>query len=260
MLQLALVCALALTPQPILREDPPPVEEVDAKLVERRLAAIDAALASGETQAISQALRESTDAPHPDVVERAAKALRHKEDEVRHAALDALRFLEHPRALVALHKAYKKERRKKQNDVLLAHLLKAVGQHGDESSIAILLDDPYDRNDRDVVRARILGLGNIRSARSVEALIDMMELVSESRVQRYMNEFRTSLILLTVTDQGPTVDRWVAWWNDNDKGFVVPPEAPRLPQPLGKLWRYYWGLGGDDERRERREDRGGSDG
>lgn len=254
---IALLCSLLLLGPALPQEEEriPP----DPALVESTRAAMKKALAGSDPVALVEAIAAAADVLHEDVIELVAKGLRREEEPVREAALSALRYMDHPEALDALHAIYARDEELRRHPELGVLLLKAIGQHASPSSIRVLSDDPFSAPSEEAVKARIFALGRIRDPRAVEALLAMMQKAgprSGRGTGPYMSHFRVALMVLTGTDQGTSRELWVRWWNDNKKGYVLPERVPELPQRMRDAWSYYWGLGRFEERRERREDRG----
>jgi hypothetical protein len=249
---LLLTLALALLPQEKKEERPLPTPEE----VKATIAALDKAWQEGTKEDRVAAVKRASEVVHADVIARVAKALRDKEVDVQGAAIEALRFMEHPNALDALHEAYRRETKLRDNEERGATLLKAIAQHGQERSIALLAESPFETPSYTMTRARILGLGHVRSVKSVEALMAMMQLTGRGKADAFMEDFRLALVLLTGADQGTSRELWQRWWNDNKKTFTVAPAEPELPAVLAMKWRNYWGGAQEEGRRKRREDRG----
>jgi len=109
------------------------------------------------------------------VVKLLAKGMKDKDVSVKLASIDALRQLDHPDVVPALHKTLKRDGKLVKDPLLHGALLKAIGQHGDPKSVAVLSDGSMAGLSKPVAQARILGLGNIRSKESVAALMSMMK-------------------------------------------------------------------------------------
>lgn len=233
-------------------QDSPPTEEEVAEAVEQ----LELAFKKGKSPERIAAIGASSDVLHVDVVERIDKGLRDKDPEVQAAAIEALRFMDFPAALESLHACYKRDRKLMKHEELSGALLKAIGQHGSKTSIAVLSDDPFSSRNHKAIQARILGLGNIRDPESVEELMGLMKKVGRHKAQPYMGEFRLALMALTGVDQGKSVDLWIKWWNDAKRDLVVGEVAPKLPQKDQNRWDYYWGIEREYERDERRRKRG----
>lgn len=247
-LSLALLTFCAL-PQ---ETDTPSTDEVKATVE-----AVEKALSKGETADRIAALSEASSVPDTAVAKAVSKALRDKDESVQKAALESLRFMDHPEALKALHDCYKKNTSLRKNDSLSGVLLKAIGQHGDSSSIKVLADSPFSTVNGAAIRARILGLGNIRDKRSVEELVGLMKKISRRKIEPFMGEFRLAMVRLTGQDEGKSVDLWMKWWNNNKRTFKVAEVAPKMPRRDQENWDDYWGNPRRRERSQKRGDRGG---
>lgn len=230
-----------------------------AEQVKACIAALEAAFEQDTPDEITTALQGVSLVDHEDVVEVFEdEGLRHKDPGVRRAVTQALGMLRHGDALEALHKHYKRNKKKLSDDPeQFVPLLKAIALHQDESSIQVLVDDALSKSvEREVVQARVLGLARIRTNESLAELFDLMRKVDRRKVQNRMNDIRLALVVLTHVDQGTSQDRWIAWWNDNKKTFEVPKVVPKLPRELGNRWGNYWGEQRQYDRQKRRGDRG----
>jgi len=245
---LATLAALAL----LLPQDTPPSEAEVTAAVER----LETAFEKGKSPERISAIRESASVLDPGVVDWIDRGLRDRDPEVQAAAIEALRFMDFPAALDALHACYKRDRKLVKHEELGGALLKAIGQHGSPSSIPILSDDPFSTQNHKAIQARILGLGNIRDEQSVEELMGLMKKVGRQKAQPYMGEFRLALMHLTGVDQGKSLDLWIKWWNGAKKDLELPAQPPLLPKQEQMRWDYYWGIERINERDERRRDRG----
>ncbi len=247
MLALALVLALWGSP-----DDP---QSADRERVAALVQELKQSFAGADVEAKLAAVRRATELPDAGVVEALAKGLK-EERKVQEATLEALRYLDHPAALSALHDAYKKDKELRKDEALLPQLLKAIGQHANPASIELLIDAPFQPASRPAIEARILGLGRIRAERSVEELMALMQLVGRAKSFEYMDEFRLALMVLTGVDRGRSTDAWIAWWNDSKKSFEIPASAAPLPEKEQARWNAYWGLAHEAGRQKRREERG----
>ena len=252
---LTLPLSLSLPPlQDPDQEKPGPTKEQ----VEAALEQLDTAFSKKEATEVYTALQSVQLVTHPDVIEVFVDTgLRHKHADVRRASIEALGSLRHEHALVGLHKHYKRKKKTLTKDAeQFIPLLKAIALHEDESSVQILTDDIFSVRSPEVVKARILGLGKIRSQDSVEEIFDLMKKVDRRKVQPRMQDIRLALIVLTHVDQGTSQDMWLGWWNDNKKTFKLPKESPKLPKELANRWGRYWGEQRQYERQKRRGERG----
>jgi len=247
LLPIALLTALAL---------PQDIEAPTADQVKKTVTEVSEALSKGEPAARVAALAKASSVPDAAVAKAVARALTDKDASVQTAALESLRFMEHPAALEALHSCYKRNTTLRKNDQLSGVLLKAIGQHGDPSSIAVLSDSPFSTVNGPAIKARILGLGNIRDKGSVEALVGLMKKVSRRKIEPFMGEFRMSMLRLTGHDEGTSVDLWMKWWNNNKRTFKVAEVAAPMPRMDQVRWDDYWGNEKTRKRGEKRGDRG----
>lgn len=253
MLPLAIGIWLALAPQDAGEKGP------SAEQVAQATGELDSALRSRDLKQLKTALEAAQAVAHPEVVRRVARALDDERSEVKLAAVQALRWLDHAEALEALHRAARDRKLMKLPD-LPGAVMRAIGQHADPRSISVLAHDPFQPQDGYCIRARILGLGHIRSRESVEALLGILaesgSEVGTRRVKPWMEDMRLALVVLTGVDQGLSPELWERWWRENRKGFQVPAELPELPREMRETWADFWGLSRDYGRDRRREDRG----
>jgi hypothetical protein len=254
MLTALLTTLLAVSPAPA-QDDVPSKEQVA-----ETVALLEKAYDKGDSAERIAALQRAAEVLDAEVIELVGKGMRDKDPEVQKAAIESLRFMRHPEALKELHACYKRDKKLVKDEELGGALLKAIGQHGSESSIPILTDSPFGTPNHAAIQARILGLGNIRSNESVEELMAMMGKVGRRNVYSYMDDFRLALMRLTGEDHGKSSELWVRWWNGAKKTLEVTPEAPRMREPDQKRWDYFWGNETRRERKQRRNDRGGDGG
>ncbi|MEX1024529.1 MAG: hypothetical protein WD226_05575 [Planctomycetota bacterium] len=266
---LTILLLLALSPFVTAQDEdesklpPPPSKEQ----VEAAVDALEAAYRSKEPAKVVAAIDGARAVLHADVIELVADGLKDKSLEVQDASIDALRWMEHPDALSALLKHWKKNKALRKDVERAPSVLKAIGQHADASSLDVLTDNVFENPTHKVVQARLLALGRIRDVEAIDTLMDLMAKRGGGRGGRggnggaFMNDFRMALTVLTGRDLGRDANAWRKWWSDNEKGFEVPPELPELPRDVEILWKGYWGLEDDTRRGNRREDRGrGADG
>ena len=262
MRHLILVLLALSAPLFAVQEDEGP-EPPSKELVASTVDALQTAYKSKEATRMAEAIEAAREVLHADVIKLVAKALKDKAVEVQNAAIDALRWMDHPDALKALVGHWKKSKELRRDPERAPTLLKAIGQHASPSSIKLLADNVFENPARKVVQARILGLGRVRDAKAVDTLIDLLAKQGAGRGGRgggntgAMNDFRTALTVLTGRDLGRDQNAWRRWWNDNEKGFKVSAELPKLPRDIEGIWKRYWGLENDTRRNDQREDRGG---
>lgn len=227
----------------------------DTQKVERAVKDLKDSLKSREAKERADAIARHRSLGDAEVVGLIARGLRDSADEVVSASIYALRYNEHPKALEALHRAYKDKKLRKRQEHYPA-LIQAIGQHANKSSIPLLANNAVTQSSKDAIRARILSLGNIRDRGSVDALMSLMRTAGRHRVQPYMREFRISLMILTGTDQGQNQDEWASWWNASRKSFDVARQAPELPAAQRRRWERFWGLRRTYDRPPKRGERG----
>jgi hypothetical protein len=250
MLKLVLTAAMALSPLP---QEPNVPEQAE---IEAAVTRLREAFKGGDAAERVRAIEAATAVLDGTVIAWIGKGLRDSEPTVVTAAVESLRFMDHPDALECLHGLYKRDKKLRKNEEMLVRLLKAIGQHGSRLSIPILNDSPFSSPYAKVVQARILGLANIRDKDSLEALMGLMRLAGRNQIQNHMRSFRLALMVLTGTDEGRSQDAWVSWWNDNKRALVVDPKPPALPKELQRLWDAYWGNPMKRARGTKRGDRG----
>jgi len=250
MLKLVLTAAMAIS---LLPQEPrvPEPSEIEAALTRLR-----EAFKQGDAPERVSAIEAATSVLDGDVIAWIARGLRDSEPSVVTAAIESLRYMDHPDALVCLHAMYKRDKKLRKDEEMLVRLLKAIGQHGSTSSIPVLNDSPFSSPYARVVQARVLGLANIRDKDSLEALMGLMKLAGRHQIQNHMRSFRLALMVLTGTDEGQSQDAWMSWWNDNKRKLVVDPKPPALPKDLQEQWDTYWGNPMVRERGKKRGDRG----
>lgn len=253
MLSLTLALPLLL---PIFQDDKPtgPTE----KQVEASIASLESAFEKKEDEQIATALQAVTPVSHEDVIKVVTKrCLGHRHRDIQRAGVEMLGQLKHADAMEALHKFAKSKRKQLKDDTeLYVVLLQAIAKHEHVSSIPVLTKDLFGVPDRMVIRARVLGLGRIRSEESVESLFGLMKKAGRNKIQPYMNDFQLALAVLTHTDQGTSQDLWLKWWNDNRKKYELPDGVPKLPAEMQNRWNRYWGERREYERQKRRGRRG----
>lgn len=258
---IATFCALLLlaapaAPRPLADDKAPTANVQRAKLAQ---AEIEKALHAPDKDARLKAIQAHGDVADAEVARLLGRAARDKEPVVQMAAIQSLRWQGIPEALKELHALVRSEKSLRKDPASFARLLQAVGQYGDASSIAILADDVSAQTDAPVLRARILGLGQIRTAAAVEALIQIVKISGASKVQNLMPDLRLALTRLTGIDKGQSQALWQEWWNEQRAKFRVDPAPPDLARELQARWDEYWGRGERYERVRTRASRGRGD-
>ena len=206
---------------------------------------LKAAYASGKDEEVIAAIEAHARVNDEDVIRLIAKGLSRRSP-VQIAAIDALGWSKSRSALRQLHRLYHRDKDLSRKEDVFGALLKAIGRHGDKSSLEVLFDSPFKGLTVESGRARILGIANIRETRSLEDLVKGLRLAGEPRGGRakdpvFLEDFRLAFAVLTGRDIGPSREAMDAWWRDN-KGFKVSEARPPLPPPLKEKWERYWGV------------------
>jgi hypothetical protein len=254
----AVLLACVLLPRPVAQDAgnrPPDPARVQAAVKDLR-----EAFGKGDAAARIAAIEASADLLDPDVIAGIDKGLRDADENVRAAAVTAFRTMDHPAVLKCLHQEFERNKKLELGPDHVVSVVKAIGEHGSNDSVAVLAKDMLACPDHKVIMARILALGNIRTSESVEALFDMMKLAGPHKVQPFMSEFRLSLLVLTGADQGPSQELWMRWWNEHKKDLAVLPEPPQLAKQDARRWYGFWDRYPKEERQEKRGERGGDGG
>ena len=186
------------------------------------------------------------------VVHELARGLRYRDERVRMYAVIALGWVPNKNALRQLHRMYRREKDLgKQDEALFAELLKAIGRHGDKSSIDVLSDKPFRYHTLESSRARIYGLGNIRRKDSVATLMKGMQKIGSAGPRgarafrtetepRAMKEFNVALSVLTGVSLGEDQQLWLTWWRTNKNKLKVSGDRPTVPEDIKRAWERYW--------------------
>ena len=252
---LHLVLALGLCLAPLAQKPAPP----DPERVKAVVTGLERALKSGSKEEKSKAIQACAEVADTDVAKALGRGIADKELEIQRSSIEALRWMEHPEALEQLHGAARTRKELRKEPTVFTALLRAIGQHGNPKSIEILEDDVWAVVEAGVVEARILGLGNIRDKRSVEALMGLMKVAGPHRIQNVMPSFRLALARLTGVDKGQSQQMWQDWWNDNKAKFSVAEKPAELARELQFRWDSYWGKERPYERMKKRGERGKGD-
>ncbi|HIG11645.1 MAG: HEAT repeat domain-containing protein [bacterium] len=243
MLNFILASALTLGGSPQAPTQEPVSSPPAPELVEEAVQVLTRAFKHGKTPERLEALDEYGAVNDPAVVRLVTRGLSDKQAEVQLAAVECLRWLDHPDALVGLHKAYKKDKQIKKNDALYEAFIWAIGQHGSLSSIEILVEGAQASAPRAVQAARIYSLGHIPHKDSLEELLSSMQKTGRGRrrgKQPLMAEFALSLAVLSGQDFGKDEAAWTEWWRANKKGFEVVGAAETLSKRQAKQWQRLW--------------------
>jgi len=233
MLQLLLATMLTCSAP---HETPPQ----DPQRVKAAVAELEKAFKEGRSAERIKAIHDGEPVVDAQVIRWIAHGLQDHDAEVERAAIEALRFIDHPDALKELQSSAQRDESLRKDPELYAALLKAIGQHASPSSIPLLKEGLWSVQDRSVIQARILGLGQIRTEAAAEALIGLMRTGGRAVIQPFMEDFRLALAVLTGVDQGRSQDLWTTWWNENRAKLKIDPRPPTIAKPLQRAWDSYW--------------------
>jgi hypothetical protein len=248
----ALILSLALlspSQEPAVK---PPAPEV----VERAVKELSDAYSKTDAEAKMQAIVTNSEVLDPKVIEWIAKGAKDKDPDVQSAAINALRYMDHPEANDALVTMLRRDKKLRKDPALYEALLIAICQHADPKSFKLIADFKLNDETRETIKARILGIARYRTPEAVEELFDLMKRFGKGRVQPYMNDLSTALMVLTGVDHGKSQTAWTGWWNANKRNLKVSKELPKLPRKTLSSWSRYWGLELPEERRKKRDERG----
>ena len=212
--------------------DPAPAQAAEV------LAELERALAQDQPAVRARAVRACKGVAHPDLILRLATALRDGSRELQAEILEVLRWIDHPLVLNHLHRVHKQSTFLA-DPVLGVMLYRAIAQHGDKKSAALLAEKPFMRTHPDVISARFIGLGNIREKRSVKKLMELIQRVGGERLAKIEPDFRLAMAALVGRDAGPKRSHWLFWWRDNEKTFRIPPKRTLDPTLEGR-WKRFW--------------------
>jgi HEAT repeat protein len=175
------------------------------------------------------------------VVKALAKYLKDKAREVRLATIEALGATRHAEALKELHRLCKAGGAEEDEGERVA-VLKAIGRHGDKSSLAALGADAWEDHRVPVIRARVYAIAAVREDKSLALLMELLEKDPTVPWQPspYTEHFRVALARLTGADRGSNRDGWRDWWREAKDKVKVSPDPPRAPAELQAAWDDFW--------------------
>ncbi len=222
----------------------PTKERVDAVLSNLRTA-----LRSEGEDAQVFAIQQAAVSEDPRIITQLGRALRKKSQAVVEEAIRVLGSMKSEKALDQLHRLYRSNRKLGENENLFAHLLKEIGRHGNKKSVKILSDHPFRYLTRDVGKARLMGLGNIRHNDAVDALVKAGQKAGGRGISGvdskwrgvFRKDFYVALRVLTGQDHGEIINDWARWWNQNKRNWKVAEQRPSVPEDVRRHWEAYWG-------------------
>ena len=130
-----------------------------------------------------QAIVTNSEVLDPKVIEWIAKGAKDKDPDVQSAAINALRYMDHPEANDALVTMLRRDKKLRKDPALYEALLIAICQHADPKSFKLIADFKLNDETRETIKARILGIARYRTPEAVEELFDLMKRFGKGRVQ-----------------------------------------------------------------------------
>lgn len=191
------------------------------------------------------AIREHGLTPEGAIAKVLGSALRHKDPEVRLAALAALRGNVAPESLGALLGAADAAELLADEHAAAEYYL-ALGQKGDARALPVLVEGLHVSRGSPVVNARILAIGHIRSPDSVAALMRFLKSggSGSGKAKRsrnpHMRDLATALTVLTGESFGADATAWIRWWTEHEHGYALPDFPPELPKRTKRTWSSLW--------------------
>jgi hypothetical protein len=245
---LSAIIALGLLFQLPLQES---AEPLDAAM-KRDQAAIGQLIAAFQLQdpvARTAALNRAGHLTDKRVIQASALALQETNEEVRGAAIEVLRFNASPLAQRVLLHELGKDRAPAHSKHTTARLIRGLCQKADPGSLPVLQALSIDHSERELREAWVLGLGRLRNRRSVASLMNFLGGLPASHRCLYMDDVRTSLMVLTGVDKGLDAEAWLRWWRDYGDSLRVMAFDPKLPEMVAIEWYGYWQLDPIEERK-----------
>ncbi len=215
-------------------------------------AAIKVAVKAGPAPAI-ETIEGLGLTPDKVVTRAVAAALKHKDQQVKIAALKALRYNVDESAFAELFKARSSKAVTAQEEVLAEYYL-ALGQHRNAKALGILTRGLTARkNGSKLTTARLLAIGRVREKTAIDALIKFMQSGRQWAGQRTA---RVSLVALTGRDEGAKARDWVRWWKENRRSFKFGDKEPELSKRAARTWTKTWQIPGTGSKQEAPKKRG----
>ncbi|MHC4847948.1 MAG: hypothetical protein ACYTEG_05770 [Planctomycetota bacterium] len=223
----------------------------DARPVDEIVAELKDAFKGKDETVIEPVIRDAGSVENDEVVKQIARGLRYRSLAVQKASIETLGKMKSASALKELHKLYWGNRQLSKNAQLFPMLLKAIGRHGDVSSIKVLMDSPYRNLTLDSGRARLMGMGRIRDDKAVEELVKLSRKsggrqrgsgVESSWRGAFKEDFHAVIVILSGEDYGRGDEDLEKWWRAwrQKKAPRVPAERPQVGEEYTKRFEGYW--------------------
>lgn len=223
----------------------------DKFTAEQTIAELKDAFKGGDETVIEPVIQDAAAYDEPKVIREIARGLRHKSLAVRKASIRALGGMKSKESLNELHKLYRNDKKLHNNPKLFALLLKEIGRHGDKSSLNILLNNPFKHLTLESGRARIYGVANIRTEKSVEELVKVTRKgggkkrgggISSEWRGAFRTDMHAAIYILTGEDYGRGQQDLEDWWRTWRKKKLprVLPVRPRVPAEISDRYEGFW--------------------
>ena len=236
---------------PATDNDTPPAVEDEVNIdPAEALDKIKAAIKSESAVVILNAIEYAAEVEDNKVIGEFYKLLKHKSDEVRLAALEAMRFNKHDEALKRLI-SFGSNKLLKNDAEYLAEYIYALGQKANKKAAKLIKNDLVmtSAHDEDVLKARVYALGRIREVDSIETLLKLSQSGGGggrggrrgARTVKMRVEIQTSLAVLTGVELGNDVLDWTSWWSDNKRSFKMSKAESKIDdRKLQAKWDSLW--------------------
>jgi hypothetical protein len=136
---------------------------------------------------------------------------------------------------------------KEKDPLVLAELIRILGERGDDAEVLKILAKRLDDPSWPVRSAVVRALAGIRTKESVDLLVRRME----KEDGRVLDDIADALRRLTLKDFMPQPEPWKVWWNKVKQEWKAPPEpkpgATLLGEQKGKAV-YFYGIQSQSKR------------
>ncbi|MDQ7779103.1 MAG: HEAT repeat domain-containing protein, partial [Planctomycetota bacterium] len=211
--------------QPAETEQPPPELKPTPQQVDQALKDFDSKYRTQIAEDRVLAVETLIGVKDPRVTKTLCNVLKgDRETTVQIAALKVLVQHKDPNAVPVLTSIF--DDCKEDKITLAIEICQALGAFADPRAVKSLSSDLWRINERNVIRARIQALGEIRDKSSIDALIRMMWSKHRKNGMVQFDAIRDALKKLTHLDFGGNRTDWQNWWSKNKNSFQVPKDPP----------------------------------
>ncbi|GEM_PF-6506847 len=173
----------------------------------------------------------------PKVAAKIAPYLKDKRDEIRIAAIRALRYMKNKKAFPALMAAASKFEKDKATG---PEFFLALGQHANPKAIPVLIHHAWEPIPKELYKAKIQALAHIRSSRAVAELEKLNRKFRSGRHNNKRKELIKAIEIL-IDEKMPKGDKSkrMAWIREATKKSI-PMEPTHLPKILLSAYKKLW--------------------